>query len=330
LLKIFKTLLSYVSVRSCGADQDRTDDLFVANEALSQLSYSPRIQFKLRNNFYKNKRLILELFFGMMNKTGERMRKKSKSDPFQKFVKIVRQLRKDCPWDREQTHQSIRQSLIEETYEVIEAIDQNNLKELQQELGDVLLHIVLHAVMAEEKNAFTLDDVIESVSEKMIRRHPHVFAQTKVKDAHEVKRNWEHIKLTEGRMSVIDGVPKEMPALLRALRIQEKASKVGFDWKKKKDVWKKVREEINELAAAEHSQKQELIEEEFGDILFALVNYARFIGVNPEFALNRSTHKFSLRFFHIEEELQRQGKHIGTATLKEMDEIWNARKKMKV
>jgi XTP/dITP diphosphohydrolase len=258
------------------------------------------------------------------------MRKKKENDLFKKFIKIVKRLRKECPWDREQTHQSIRHSLIEETYEVIEAIDQHDLTELKRELGDVLLHIVLHAVMAEEEQAFTLDDVIESISEKMTRRHPHVFGNTQVKNAHEVKRNWEHIKLKEGRISVINGVPKEMPALLRALRIQEKASKVGFDWKKKRDVWKKVAEEIKELAGAEQSKKQDRIEEEFGDVLFALVNYSRFIGVNPEFALTGSTNKFTKRFYHVEEELQRRGKRIGMVSMKEMDEIWDAKKKSKV
>jgi XTP/dITP diphosphohydrolase len=254
---------------------------------------------------------------------------KKTKEPIEKFVKIVRRLRKDCPWDREQTHKSIRHSLIEETYEVIEAIDQNDADELKKELGDLLLHIVLHAVMAEEEKSFTLEDVIDSISEKMIRRHPHVFGDVIVEDSHEVKRNWEQIKMTEGRKSVIDGVPNEMPALLRALRIQEKASKVGFDWKKKRDVWKKVDEEIKELTGAERSQNQAHIEEEFGDLLFSLVNYSRFIGVNPEFALKESIDKFSRRFYHIEKELQRRGKRIGAVSMKEMDEIWDARKKMK-
>ena len=164
----------------------------------------------------------------------------------------------------------------------------------------------------------------------MIRRHPHVFGSTQVENAQEVKKNWEHIKQSEGRKSVIDGVPKEMPALLRALRIQEKASKVGFDWKKKREVWKKVVEEITELSGAEQSKKQDRIEEEFGDVLFALVNYSRFIGVNPEFALTSSTNKFSKRFYQVEEELQRRGKRIGTVSLKEMDKIWDAKKKSKV
>jgi XTP/dITP diphosphohydrolase len=253
------------------------------------------------------------------------MKKTEKS--IEKFIKIVKRLRKDCPWDREQTHTSIRHSLIEETYEVIEAIDQKNSDELKKELGDLLLHIVLHAVIAEEENSFTLKDVIDSITEKMIRRHPHVFGTTVVEDSHEVKRNWERIKMTEGRKSVVDGVPKEMPALLRALRIQEKASKVGFDWKKKRDVWKKVEEEMQELADAERAKNNAHIEEEYGDLLFSLVNYSRFIGVNPEFALKGSIEKFINRFYHIEEEIQRRGKRIGAVSMKEMDEIWDAKKK---
>jgi XTP/dITP diphosphohydrolase len=252
---------------------------------------------------------------------------KKAKEPLEKFVTIVRRLRKDCPWDREQTHRSIRHGLIEETYEVIDAIDQNNADELKKELGDLLLHIVLHAVLAEEEKSFTLADVIDSISEKMIRRHPHVFGDVTVKDSQEVKRNWERIKLDEGRNSVIDGVPKKMPALLRALRIQEKASKVGFDWKKKRAVWKKVDEEIKELAGAERSHNQDHIEEEYGDVLFSLVNYSRFIGVNPEFALRGSIDKFSKRFYHLEKELHRRGKLIGTVSMKEMDEIWDAKKK---
>ena len=255
------------------------------------------------------------------------MKKTEKS--IEKFIKIVKRLRKDCPCDREQTHTSIRHSLIEETYEVIEAIDQKDSDELKKELGDLLLHIVLHAVIAEEENSFTLKDVIDSITEKMIRRHPHVFGTTVVEDTREVKRNWERIKMTEGRKSVVDGVPKEMPALLRALRIQEKASKVGFDWKKKRDVWKKVEEEMQELADAERAKNNAHIEEEYGDLLFSLVNYSRFIGVNPEFALKGSIEKFINRFYHIEEEIQRRGKRIGAVSMKEMDEIWDAKKKLK-
>jgi XTP/dITP diphosphohydrolase len=257
------------------------------------------------------------------------MPKRRGKKSFQEFVNIVRRLRKECPWDREQTHRSIRNSLIEEAYEVIEAIDKNDSSGLKQELGDLLLHVVMHSIMAEEKGAFILDDVIDSASEKMIRRHPHVFSDTVVKNVHDVKRNWEHIKLAEGRNSVIDGVPAKMPALLRALRIQEKASKVGFDWSKKHEVWEKVLEEMKELTHAERLKKKARIEEEFGDLLFAMVNYSRFIGVNPEFALKSSIQKFSERFYHIEKELKRRGKRIGTVPLKEMDKIWNAKKKLK-
>lgn len=248
---------------------------------------------------------------------------------FEEFVKIIRLLRKECPWDREQTHKSIRISLIEEAYEVLEAIDKNDFKELKKELGDLLLQVVIHSVFAEEKGKFTINDVLDSITRKMIERHPHVFGEIQVKNSKEVKRNWEHIKLKEGRKSVIDGVPKEMPALLRAFRIQEKAAKVGFDWKKKKDVWEKVLEEMKELALAEKNKKKKLIEEEFGDLLFSLVNYSRFLGINPEFSLRASIEKFSKRFNHIEKELLKKGKNIEKSSLKEMDSIWNKVKKSK-
>ncbi|HVN47731.1 MAG TPA: nucleoside triphosphate pyrophosphohydrolase [Bacteroidota bacterium] len=254
-------------------------------------------------------------------------RQRTHEENFQAFVGIVRRLRKECPWDREQTHESIRHSLIEETYEAIESIDEHRFDELQCELGDILLHIVLHSVMAEEEQQFTIDDVIESITEKMIRRHPHVFGNVEVSGTNDILRNWEQIKLTEGRRSVLDGVPKNMPALMRAHRIQEKASKVGFDWNNKKDVWKKVEEEMNELMHAERSKKPKHIQEEFGDILFSLVNYARFIGVNSEFALKAATDKFTKRFNKIEEELKRRNKKIGSVPLDELDAIWNQHKK---
>jgi MazG family protein len=242
---------------------------------------------------------------------------------FERYVAVIRRLRTECPWDREQTHQSIRHSLIEEAYEVVEAIDHSDMKELKQELGDLLLHVTLHSVMAEEEKAFTIDDLIESAMEKMIRRHPHVFSDVKVGSAHEVKVNWERLKMKEGRRSVLDGVPKELPALLRANRIQEKASKVGFDWKETKDVWKKVNEEIQELQSAGGRDK----EEEFGDVLFSLVNYARFLKINPELALRKTTEKFIRRFHHIEKELDRKGKKPEEVTLEELDELWNEGKR---
>jgi tetrapyrrole methylase family protein/MazG family protein len=267
------------------------------------------------------------LFWYDAQKRKEFVQNRVPDDHFHEFVNVVRRLRKECPWDREQTHYSIREDLIEEVYEAVEAIDNDDWDELKLELGDLLLHIVLHAVMAEEEGVFTLDDVVVAVSEKMIRRHPHVFGGATVNGKEEVKRNWEHIKMSEGRHSVLEGVPKKMPALLRALRTQEKASKVGFDWKNKRDVWKKVAEELKELSGAERSRRKARIEDEFGDVLFSLVNYSRFLGINPEFALKKAIEKFAGRFRHVEHELRKNGKQIGTATLKEMDRIWDKKKR---
>jgi len=238
----------------------------------------------------------------------------------------VKTLRKECPWDREQTHESIRHSLLEETYEVIEAIDNRDPAALRNELGDLLLHIALHSVIASERGTFAIDDVLEESTQKIVRRHPHVFGDTKVSGAAEVRRNWEHIKLQEGRESVLDGVPTELPALLRAHRIQEKASKVGFDWTERDAVWEKVQEEMNELQSAVSSNDRDSIEEELGDVLFALVNYARFVQVNPEFALRASTDKFIDRFGRMEQHITKKGKTLLDATMEEMDAAWNQEK----
>ncbi len=246
---------------------------------------------------------------------------------FAEFVDVVKKLRKECPWDREQTHKSIRHNLIEEAYEVVEAIDNNNFTELKKELGDLLLHVVMHSVMAEEENKFTLDDVIYRIKEKLIYRHPHVFGDVKVSSSKEVKNNWEKLKQKEeNRDSIISDIPKSLPALIKAYRVQEKASSVGFDWKDKDDVWEKVEEEILELKKAIELGEQEKIEEEFGDLLFAIVNYSRFLKVNPESALNKAVDKFIRRFKYIENELKAQGKDIHSATLEEMDRIWNKSK----
>lgn len=255
------------------------------------------------------------------------MKERETDKLFFEYLTVVRRLRKDCPWDREQTHQSIRHSLIEEAYEVVEAIDHNDLGELKKELGDLLLHVAFHAIMAEEKEAFNIEDVLKSSMEKLIRRHPHVFGETKVESAGHVKANWEKIKMSEGRESLMDGVPKELPSLLRAHRLQEKASKVGFDWKEKRHVWEKVREEIDELHHSENKGTPEETEEEFGDLLFALVNYSRFLNVNPENALRKSTEKFIRRFQGIERELKRRGRRVEESTLEEMDKLWDAGKK---
>jgi len=255
------------------------------------------------------------------------LKKKSIETLFGEYVAVVRRLRKECPWDREQTHESIRHSLIEEAYEVVESIDHGDLGELKLELGDLLLHVVLHSIIAEEERAFTIANVMSESSAKLIRRHPHVFGDVRVSSSSDVKLNWEKIKLTEGRKSLMDGVPKKLPSLLRSHRLQEKASKVGFDWKRKEDVWKKVKEEITELHEAEKKRSHQHLEEEFGDLLFALVNYARFLKINPESALHRSTRKFARRFRQIEEELQKRGKKLEHSSLEEMDAIWNEGKK---
>ncbi|MBI5019833.1 MAG: nucleoside triphosphate pyrophosphohydrolase [Ignavibacteriales bacterium] len=248
---------------------------------------------------------------------------------FLKFVEITKRLRKECPWDKEQTHTSIRHSLIEETYEVVEALDNNDMNELKRELGDLLLHVVFHANIAEEKNEFTLTEVIDLISAKLIFRHPHIFGDTKVKDTDQIIHNWEKLKMKEGRESLMDGVPKELPALLRAHRLTDKAARVGFDWEKKEDAWKKVDEEMIELHQAIEQGDQEKVEEEFGDLLFAMVNYSRFIKVNPENALRQTVDKFISRFQYIEKRLKEMGKDIHSSSLEEMDGLWNEAKLLK-
>lgn len=248
-------------------------------------------------------------------------------DKFQNLYDIMFRLRKECPWDREQTHDSIKGATLEETYEVLEAIDLKDYEELKTELGDLLLHIVFHSVIAEENKNFNIDDVIESISDKLIRRHPHVFGDTKVKDTKEILKNWEEIKLSEGRDSVLEGVPKNLPSLARAYRLQEKASKVGFDWEKKEDVWKKVIEEIEEMHEQERDGTFEEFEKEMGDVFFALTNYARFLGVNPENALRRTNEKFISRFSYVEKKIKELGKNLSDSNLAEMDKYWEESKK---
>ena len=247
---------------------------------------------------------------------------------FTRLAEIVKRLRKECPWDREQTHQSLRQSFIEETYEAIEAIDHQNWQELRNELGDVLLHVALQSAIAEERSEFSLEEVIRHINEKLIRRHPHVFGERAIVDSSTQTRNWEKMKLSEGRHSVVDGVPKEMPALLQALRLQEKASKVGFDWKDSADVWKKVTEELGELQEAVTSGQKENIEEEFGDVLFSIVNYSRFLHVNPEQSLRETSDKFIRRFQYIEKRLAEEKRDIYQSTLADLDALWDESKKV--
>jgi len=245
---------------------------------------------------------------------------------FNEFVQIVERLRKECPWDKEQTNDSIKAATIEEAYEVVEAIDNNDYDELKKELGDLLLHVVFHTLIAEESNHFKIDDVIESIQEKLIRRHPHVFGDKEVSGAEEVKTNWEEIKLSEGRLNLLDGMPPLLPALQRAHRIQEKVSKVGFDWERKEDVWKKVVEEIEEMHQSELDGTHDELEGEIGDVIFALVNYSRFLRVNPENALRKTNNKFIKRFGYVEDKITESGKKLSESTLEEMDKFWEESK----
>lgn len=255
---------------------------------------------------------------------------------FDEFISIVKRLRNECPWDREQTHESIRHLVLEETYEVLEAIDNKNYEELKKELGDLLLHVAFNAVIAEGNGEFDLKDVIESINKKLVLRHPHVFGDVKVEGTKDVLRNWEHIKLEEGRDSILDGVPKELPALTRAYRLQEKSSKVGFDWDTSEDAFKKLEEELLEFKAAAEKRMDAKgsigeeflheLEEELGDILFSIVNYSRFLNINPENALRKTISKYIKRFHHIEATLKTRGKKITESNLEEMDKIWNEAK----
>ena len=245
---------------------------------------------------------------------------------FNEFVEIVKRLRKECPWDRDQTNDSIKAATIEEAYEVVDSIDNKDFLELRKELGDLLLHVVFHTVIAEESNHFSINDVIDSIQEKLIRRHPHVFGNTKVSGAAEVKKNWEEIKMEEGRKSLLDGVPPLLPALQRAHRMQEKVSKVGFDWETKEDVWKKVIEEIEEMHRSEKEESHEELENEIGDVFFAMVNYSRYLGINPENALRKTNKKFIDRFGYVEQKITESGKKLSDSTLKEMDEFWEESK----
>ncbi|MBI5731071.1 MAG: nucleoside triphosphate pyrophosphohydrolase [Ignavibacteriales bacterium] len=248
-------------------------------------------------------------------------------EKFENLWAIMKRLRQECPWDKEQTHDSIKAATLEETYEMIEAIDLKDYNELKAELGDLLLHIVFHSAIAEENKNFSLNDVIDSITDKLIRRHPHIFSDTKVADTKEILKNWEEIKLSEGRDSVLEGVPKNLPSLARAYRLQEKASKVGFDWEKKEDVWKKVIEEIEEMHEMEKAGNQDEFEKEMGDVFFALTNYARFLGVNPENALRLTNEKFIARFSYVEKKIKESGKTVSESTLSEMDKFWEESKK---
>jgi XTP/dITP diphosphohydrolase len=237
------------------------------------------------------------------------------------------ELRLKCPWDQKQTLQSLRHLTIEETYELGDAILDNDLVEVKKELGDLLLHIVFYAKIGSETNDFDIADVADSISEKLISRHPHIYGDVEVKDEEEVKRNWEQLKLKEGRNSVLEGVPKSLPAVVKASRIQEKVAGVGFDWEHPEQVWEKVQEELSELNVEIKKGNTDNTEAEFGDVLFSMINYARFINVNPENALERTNKKFIKRFQFLEEAARKEGKELSDMSLTEMDVHWENSKK---
>ncbi|MBL0322472.1 MAG: nucleoside triphosphate pyrophosphohydrolase [Ignavibacteria bacterium] len=242
------------------------------------------------------------------------------------FIRLVRILREQCPWDMKQTHASISHLLIEEAYETVDAIEANDDRELSKELGDLLLHVVMHSVMAEQRGAFDLRKVVDNEFQKLVNRHPHIFGDATADTEDAVLQNWERLKMNEGRTSVLDGVPRVLPAALRAQRVQEKAANVGFDWKDRKDVWAKVDEEIAELKVEIENNDIDGTRREFGDVLFALVNAARHEGVIAEDSLHGTTNAFMRRFQHIESRAREAGKDLHTMTLEEMDAYWDEAK----
>ena len=264
------------------------------------------------------------------------------SGSFLRLVSIMDELREKCPWDRKQTIQTLRHMTIEETYELTDSITEEDWNGIKEELGDLLLHIVFYSKIGVEQNKFTLEEVINGISEKLIARHPHIYGDVKVNDEEDVKRNWEKLKLKEGKKSILSGVPKSLPATVKAMRLQEKAKQVGFEWENKDQVWEKVEEEMGELKSAiedwlpitigiadqgDLTIEHKKVEEEFGDLIFSLINYARFLRVDAENALEVTNKKFIRRFTQMEEEATESGKGLADMTLTEMDSIWNSIKK---
>jgi XTP/dITP diphosphohydrolase len=253
----------------------------------------------------------------------------TRSEAFEKLVLIMDELREKCPWDRKQTIQSLRQMTLEETYELTDAITDNDWRSIKEELGDLLLHIVFYSKIAAEQKQFTIEDVLDGISQKLIVRHPHIYGDVQVNNDEDVKRNWEKLKLKEGKPSVLSGVPKTLPALVKAMRLQEKAKQVGFEWENQEQVWEKVKEEENELQEAIANGDQNKIEEEFGDLVFSLVNFARFLNIDAENALEITNKKFIKRFTQMEAKAMESGKNLNSMTLQEMDSIWNQIKRNK-
>jgi MazG family protein len=259
--------------------------------------------------------------------------RQEKLKAFDRLLTVMDELRENCPWDKKQTIETLRHLTIEEIYELSDAILEGDLSEVKKEIGDIMLHLVFYSRIASEKKAFDIADVLNSLCEKLIERHPHIYADVIANDEETVKANWEKIKLKKGNKSVLEGVPSSLPALVKAIRIQDKARGVGFDWERKEQVWEKVEEEMQEFkkefnVESEQPVDQEKAMAEFGDLLFSLVNYARFINIDPEEALERTNKKFIKRFQYLETESAKDGKKMGEMNLAEMDEYWNKAKKL--
>lgn len=259
------------------------------------------------------------------------------ADSFLRLVTIMDELREQCPWDRKQTIQTLRHMTIEETYELADAITEEDWKGIREELGDLLLHIVFYARIGKEQNRFSLEEVIHGICEKLVARHPHIYGDVKVNDEEDVKRNWENLKIKEGKKSVLSGVPASLPSMVKAMRLQEKAKQVGFEWETREQVWEKVEEETGELKSAisnwqtanedETNVMHRKVEEEMGDVFFSLINYARFLQVDADNALEVTNKKFIRRFQLMEEQVAQSGKNLSAMTLTEMDAVWNSIKK---
>ena len=255
------------------------------------------------------------------------MNEQSLSDAFMRLVKIMDELREGCPWDRRQTIQTLRSLTIEELYELTDAVLAENWVGIKEELGDLFLHLLFYARIAREQGKFNLEEVLTEISEKLISRHPHIYGTVKVNDEEDVKRNWENLKLKEGKKSVLGGVPASLPAVVKAIRLQEKSRQVGFEWNDRSEVWEKVEEETLELKEAVESGDIRHIEEEFGDLMFSLINYARFLHIDAETALERTNRKFIDRFSKMEQTIVLSGRQMTDLSLEELDAIWNAVKK---
>ena len=251
---------------------------------------------------------------------------KNKAKAFLRLVEIMDRLREECPWDKKQTIDSLRYLTIEEMYELSDAILDKNMDEIKKELGDLMLHIVFYSRIASEKKHFDITDVLDSISDKLIHRHPHIYGDVVANDVKQVKENWEKLKLKEGKKSVLEGVPKSLPAIVKAYRIQEKVRGIGFDWENKNQVWDKVQEEIEEFQREEKKNDAEKMEEEFGDVLFSLVNYSRFVNVNPEDALEKTNKKFIRRFQFMEQKIKKDGLDLSKLSFEQMNNFWDMAK----